>query len=41
MKLNQALLKEYDLEMEFVRRHLERVPDRPPVLHLGGQPIEF
>jgi uncharacterized damage-inducible protein DinB len=27
MNLSQALLKEYDLEMEFVRRHLERVPD--------------
>src|SRR5258706_5779128 len=27
MKLSQALLKEYDLEMEFVRRHLERVPE--------------
>src|SRR5882672_6107360 len=27
MKLSQALLKEYDLEMEFVRRHLEHVPD--------------
>jgi uncharacterized damage-inducible protein DinB len=27
MKLQEALLKEFDLEMEYVRRHLERVPD--------------
>jgi hypothetical protein len=25
--LKEALLKEYDLEMEYVRRHLERVPE--------------
>lgn len=27
MKLSEALLKEFDLEMEHVRRHLERVPE--------------
>ena len=27
MTLQQALLKEFDLEMQYVRRHLERVPD--------------
>jgi hypothetical protein len=27
MKLTEALLKEYDLEMEYVRKHLEQVPE--------------
>ena len=27
MTLQQALLQEFDLEMEYVRRHLERVPE--------------
>ena len=27
MTLQQALLQEFDLEMEYTRRHLERVPE--------------